>query len=59
MFMNMKSIRRGLRDGAVEKDNYGRLSCTECDQSLSTRNDADVVGKVKACPDCGREWKEL
>ncbi len=55
----MESIRRGLRDGAVEKDNYGRLSCTECDQSLSTRNDADVVGKVKACSDCGREWKEL
>lgn len=55
----MESIRRGLRDGAVEKDNYGRLSCTECDQSLSTRNDADVVGKVKACSDCGHEWKEL
>lgn len=55
----MKSIRRGLRDGDVEKDTYGRLSCTECGQSLSTRDDADAVGKVKTCPDCGSEWKDL
>ncbi|WP_202935074.1 HVO_0758 family zinc finger protein [Halorussus amylolyticus] len=55
----MKSIRRGLRAGEVEKDTYGRLSCAECGQSLSTRDDEDVVGKVKSCPGCGSEWKDL
>ena len=55
----MKSIRRALRDGEVEKDTYGRLSCQACGKSLGTKNDADAVGTVRSCPDCGREWKSI
>ena len=55
----MKSVRRGLRDDEVEKDSYGRLSCRECGNSLSTHVDADQVGKVRSCPDCGKEWQEI
>jgi len=55
----MDSVRKALRAGDVEKDNYGRLSCTSCDEPLSTDNDPDEVGKVRVCPECGNEWKEL
>lgn len=55
----MKSVRKGLRDGALEKDTYGRLSCTSCGVDLKSRNDPDEVGTVKHCPECGREWREL
>jgi predicted RNA-binding Zn-ribbon protein involved in translation (DUF1610 family) len=55
----MDSVRKALRAGDVEKDNYGRLSCTSCDEPLSTENDPDEVGKVRVCPECGSEWKEL
>ena len=43
----------------MEKDTYGRLSCNECGSSLSTRDPDDEIFKVKACPECGKEWKEL
>jgi len=55
----MDSIRKGLRSGAVEKDTYGRLLCTDCEAELATANDPETIGKVRACPSCGREWKEL
>ncbi|WP_327052819.1 HVO_0758 family zinc finger protein [Halomicrococcus gelatinilyticus] len=55
----MNSVRSALRDGEVEKDTYGRLTCTECDESVKTRNDPDEVFTVKYCPECGAEWKEL
>ncbi len=55
----MNSVRSALREGAVEKDTYGRLACTSCAESLKTRNDPDEVFTVKYCPECDGEWKEL
>jgi predicted RNA-binding Zn-ribbon protein involved in translation (DUF1610 family) len=55
----MKSVRKGLRDGDIEKDTYGRLECTACGQSLQSVNDPDEVGTVRRCPECGAEFREL
>jgi len=55
----MKSTRKGLREGALEKDNYGRLVCTACDEQLKKKNDPDEVFAVRTCPECRTEWKEL
>lgn len=55
----MDSVRKALRAGDVEKDNYGRLSCTACDEPLKTENNPDQVWKVRVCPECGSEWKEI
>ncbi|WP_254273704.1 HVO_0758 family zinc finger protein [Haloarcula marina] len=55
----MDSVRKALRAGDVEKDGYGRLSCVTCDEPLSTDNNPDKIGKIRVCPDCGSEWKEL
>ena len=55
----MKSIRAGLRAGDIEKDTYGRLSCTTCGSSLNTRKEEGTLGSVRACPDCGSEWQEI
>ncbi len=55
----MESIRKGLRSGALEKDTYGRLSCTDCEAELATENDPDEIGKVRICPECGEEWKDV
>ncbi|QLG26379.1 hypothetical protein HUG10_01955 [Halorarum halophilum] len=55
----MKSTRKGLRDGDLEKDNYERLLCSQCGESLKTENDPDEVFTLRICPECGREWKEL
>ncbi|MGQ4554767.1 HVO_0758 family zinc finger protein [Halobellus sp. GM3] len=55
----MKTTRKGLRDGELEKDTYERLICVACGQSLKTRNDPDEVFTVRRCPGCDREWKEL
>lgn len=55
----MDSVRKALRADDVEKDGYGRLSCTACDEPLSTDNDPDQVGKIRVCPECGMKWKEL
>ncbi|MFC4407005.1 HVO_0758 family zinc finger protein [Haloarchaeobius iranensis] len=55
----MKSVRKALRDGTLEKDTYERLNCAECKKTLKTKNDPDEVGTVRVCPDCGGEWKEI
>ncbi|MEF8813355.1 MAG: HVO_0758 family zinc finger protein [Halovenus sp.] len=55
----MDSIRKGLRSGDLEKDTYGRLSCTDCGAELATENDPDEIGKVRICPECGEEWKDV
>lgn len=55
----MESTRKGLRSGALEKDNYGRLNCTDCEVELTTKNDPAEIGKVRACPECGQEWQEV
>lgn len=55
----MKSTRKGLRSGDLEKDTYERLNCAECEQTLSTENSPDEVFTVRICPDCGKKWKEL
>jgi DNA-directed RNA polymerase subunit RPC12/RpoP len=55
----MKSTRKGLREGELEKDTYERLTCAECGESLQTENDPDEVFNVRRCPTCGTEWKEL
>lgn len=55
----MKTIRKALRDGDIEKDTYERLLCAVCETSLQTRNDPDELGAVKSCPECGAEYKEL
>ncbi len=56
---SMKTTRKGLRAGELEKDTYGRLNCKECGESLKTKNDPDEVYTVRRCPDCEQEWKEL
>jgi DNA-directed RNA polymerase subunit RPC12/RpoP len=55
----MKSIRKGLRAGELEKDTYERLTCASCGKQLSTENDPDAVGRVRVCPECGRRWQEV
>jgi len=55
----MDTIRKGLRAGDVEKDTYERLICAHCGETLDTRSDAEEIGKVRRCPGCGREWKQL
>jgi NAD-dependent SIR2 family protein deacetylase len=55
----MESTRKGLRSGDLEKDTYERLTCAECQEYLDTENDPDEVGRVRVCPECGREWKEV
>jgi len=56
---DMKSTRKGLREGELEKDTYERLNCAECGETLGTKNDPDEVFSVRECPECGTEWKEL
>ncbi|MGA9402277.1 HVO_0758 family zinc finger protein [Haladaptatus sp.] len=55
----MQSVRSGLRKGEVEKDTYGRLSCSDCRESLKTRNDPSEVYSARLCPDCGSKWRVL
>lgn len=55
----MKSTRKGLRGGELEKDTYDRLTCADCEETLKKRNDPDEIFSVRICPDCGTEWKEL
>ncbi|MFB6308095.1 MAG: HVO_0758 family zinc finger protein [Haloarculaceae archaeon] len=55
----MKSVRKGLRSGDIEKDTYERLTCSDCGEPLTTENDPGEVGKVRVCPECGREWREV
>lgn len=55
----MKSVRKGLREGELERDTYERLRCGECEAVLETVNDPDEIGTVRTCPDCDRQWQEL
>jgi len=55
----MKSVRKGLRSGALEKDTYERLNCADCDETLKTENDPDELGSVRVCPECGKQWKKI
>ncbi len=55
----MQSVRKGLRSDELKKDTYGRLTCTECGETLKTENDPSEVGSVRICPSCGRKWKDL
>ena len=55
----MKTTRKGLRDGELDKDTYGRLMCSDCGDSLKKTNDPDEVFALRICPNCGTEWKEL
>jgi predicted RNA-binding Zn-ribbon protein involved in translation (DUF1610 family) len=57
--VDMESVRKGLRAGEIEKDTYGRLTCADCGEELATRNDPAEIGKVRACPVCGGEWKDM
>jgi predicted RNA-binding Zn-ribbon protein involved in translation (DUF1610 family) len=54
----MSSINKALRSGAVRKDTYERLVCVDCDTRLVTQ-DRGGVGWRRACPNCGREWKQI
>jgi hypothetical protein len=56
---SMKSVRKGLRDGDLEKDTYDRVVCASCGQTLKTRNDPDEVFSVRICPECSTEYKDL
>lgn len=55
----MKSTRKGLREGNLEKDNYERLLCGNCEKTLKTENPPEEVYTIRTCPECGLEWKEL
>jgi len=55
----MKSVRKGLRSGEIEKDTYERLHCNRCEKALKSKNEPEEIGTVRVCPECGREWKEL
>jgi NAD-dependent SIR2 family protein deacetylase len=55
----MRSVRKGIRSGELEKDTYQRLTCTECGEQLATENDPDAVGTVRVCRECGTEWEQI
>lgn len=55
----MRSVRKGLRAGEIEKDTYDRLACAVCGVQLGTREEADSLGMIRSCPECGREWEQV
>ena len=55
----MRSVRKGLRAGEIEKDTYDRLTCSACGVSLAKRDDPEQLGMVRTCPECGREWEQV
>jgi NAD-dependent SIR2 family protein deacetylase len=55
----MNTVRKGLREGELERDTYERLRCAECETVLDTKNDPEEIGTIRTCPDCGRQWQEL
>jgi len=57
--MSGKSVRKGLRDGDIEKDTYERLNCVRCEVTLQTEDDPDELHTVRVCPECGRRFKQL
>ena len=56
---DMKSTRKGLRDGDLFKDTYQRLTCTDCEKVLKTTADSDNVFDLRTCPECGTQYKDL
>jgi NAD-dependent SIR2 family protein deacetylase len=59
MESDMESVRKGLRSQRLTKDTYERLVCAECDEQLDTRDNPDGLGKIRRCPECGTEWKQV
>jgi len=55
----MRSVRKGLRSGEIEKDTYDRLTCAACGTQLGSREDPDQLGMVRTCPEGGREWEQV
>ncbi|WP_185977331.1 HVO_0758 family zinc finger protein [Haloglomus irregulare] len=55
----MDSVRKGLRSEQITKDTYERLLCAECGETLATRDNPDGLGKLRSCPECGREWQQV
>jgi len=55
----MRSVRKGLRSGEIEKGLYDRLECAGCEETLGTRDESDLLGVVRTCAECGREWQEI
>ena len=55
----MRSVRKGLRAGEIEKDTYDRLTCAACEVNLASREEADTLGMIRTCPECGREWEQV
>ena len=55
----MRSVRKGLRAGEIEKDTYDRLTCAACGVSLTKRDDPAELGMTRKCPECGREWEQV
>ena len=55
----MRSVRKGLRAREIEKDTYDRLTCTACGVQLTTREDPEMLGMIRTCPECGREWEQV
>ena len=56
---SMRSVRKGLRSGEIEKGLYDRLECAGCEETLGTRDESDLLGVVRTCAECGREWQEI
>ena len=55
----MDTVRDGLRANDLRKDTFDRLICATCDRSLRIRNNADELGTVRFCGECGIEWREM
>lgn len=55
----MDTVRQGIRGNRITRDTYERLVCAECNEQLKTRDDPDVIGTIRFCPECGREWKKI
>lgn len=55
----MDTVREGLRQDDLEKDNYDRLICIACDRPVKRRSNPDDIGSVRYCIECGVEWLEM
>jgi predicted RNA-binding Zn-ribbon protein involved in translation (DUF1610 family) len=56
---DMTSVRKAARENEIKRDNYRRLLCAECDERLVRRQTPNMLGTIRRCPDCGREWQKL
>jgi hypothetical protein len=55
----METVRKGLRNGDLERDTYERLRCTACGATLATEANPDDVGTIRTCPECDAAWQHL